>query len=215
VASKLPNYVPGKPYDARETERLRQAVMANTPMRGAPGVKIISRPWGWTAKFRGGSSYAPPLWRVGMSGSYPKTLAATLGPGLVNGVMPVISVDGTDVPIIGNATAKPVVPPPTFLIPQSAFNPQTGQGCLYLQATMNPAGGYPNAENWYLQRVTPVVLPGLPPSTAYTAFKLLGFFILRNGSVTYRSMAFFNLGLGTVFTRSAQGAARYVWWVAS
>jgi len=213
VAAKLPNFVPGEPFDARKVERLKRVVEANTPARGGPGVRIRKQPWGWTAKYSSSSSFVPQTWRVAMTGAYPKNLAITIGRGLVGGIEPVIQdQNGNWAPISGDPMTNPPTPPPQLAIPQSAFNQQQQQACLYLQATMIGSG---NAEDWYITQVQPIVLPGLPPLTPLTAFKLLGFFILASGAVQYQQMCFFNLGVGTIFTRSAQGAARYVWYAAS
>ena len=214
MAAKLPNFVPGEPFDARKVERLKRVVEANTPARGGPGVRIRKQPWGWTAKYSSSSSFVPQTWRVAMTGAYPKNLAITIGRGLVGGIEPVIQdQNGKWIPISGNPATKPPTPPPQLAIPQSAFNQQQQQACLYLQATMI-SNGDPTQE-WFIQRVTPVALPGLPPLTPFTAFKLLGFFILASGAVQYQQMCFFNLGLGTIFQRTATGAARYIWYASS
>ena len=170
-----------------------------------PGVGIRERvfPWGTIRSFEATlSGFTPTIWAASIyrwGGKY----QLTLGRGLVNGIEPVIAVDGADVPISGDATGA---------IPRLEFSKDdfdsTGQALLYLKVELDSGGG---SGEWSVKRVSPVVLSA-PGGAAWTAYKLIGFLLLRGGAVKYKQMCFFNLGLGTLYDRKASGIARWVWW---
>jgi len=166
-------------------------------------VLIRQNPWGWSAKYRASSSFAPQTWRVNLFGGI-KNLTITVGRGLVMGVEPVVKTTNGDVPISGKPAATPAIPPPKFPVPKTAFDPNLNQAGLYLQANMDTT--------WFITKVTLAAFPSKPPATPFTAFKLIGFFISQAGSINYQQMAWFNLGLGTLFNRTPTGNARYVWY---
>lgn len=204
MTRKLPSFIPGEPFDAKKVKAIQQAVEANAPQRGGPGVRVTRKPWGWNASYAASSSFMPQIWRVTMQGSL-KNLTITIGRGLVMGVEPVIKTDkGDEVPISGSPKTKPPNVPPQLKISQDAFDLKKGQGLLYLSATMS--------HDWFIQKVMPVALAAKPASEPFTAYKLLGFFVIQGGSVQYQQMCYFNLGLGTLFDRRPSGAARYVWY---
>lgn len=198
-------FAPGEPLDAGKLKALQRRVEANAPQRGGPGVRVTRKPWGWNATYSASSTYAPKIWRVNLAGDI-EHLTLTIGRGLVSGVEPVISVDGKDVPIGGaiDPDTQQRGPLPEFSVPKEALDPKLGQGMLYLQASMS--------REWFLQKVTLLASATKPASQPFTAFKLLGFFILDGKNVSYQQMAFLNLGLGTLFSRTISGAARYVWY---
>ena len=194
----------GETVTPQKFNDLRKAVEERRNLLPGAGVRERVFPWGTIRSFDGSvGAFSPTIWAANIYRNGDK-YQLTLGRGLVNGVEPVLSAAGADVPISGNADG--VIPRLDFTKADFDAN---GQALLYLKVDLD--GGDGSGGEWLLKRISPVVLPA-PAGAPWTAYKLLGFLLLRGGAVRYRQMCFFNLGLGTLYDRKASGIARFVWW---
>lgn len=172
--------------------RVEAEIARNAGLRSATE-RRRELPWGIIRNTKRAATISTSArWEVDVSGSREDGFDLQIGPGLVNGVEPLVG-------------EQPVSKRPTLHFDITAFDANDRAG-LYLEAVLTP--GY------FLQRVDVRVIPPYPAAKPFTAWKLLGFIFLGKNSLTYEPQCFLNLGLGTVFDRKANGIARYVWYAA-